>query len=73
MSTQLNPEDFQKLLFAFRAAVRGWTSLKEHLKTHPDTPELITAMSKLIAVIKHIQPLIDREFPDEEWPESIDV
>jgi hypothetical protein len=73
VSTQFNPEDSQKLLFAFRAAGRAWKSLQEYLKSHPDTPELINVMARLIAVIQHLKPLIDREFPDEEWPDTIDV
>ena len=72
MSTQLNPEDSQRVLFAFRAAGRAWKSLQEYLKSHPDTPELINVKARLIAVIQQLKPIIDREFPDEEWPDIID-
>ncbi len=73
MSTQLNPEDSQRVLFAFRAAGRAWKSLQEYLKSHPDTPELLNVMSKQVAVMQQLKPIVDREFPDEEWPDTIDV
>ncbi len=72
MSTQLTPEDSKKLLFAFRAAGRAWKSLQEYLKSHPDTPELLNVMSKQVAVMQQLKPIVDREFPDEEWPDIID-
>jgi len=72
VSTQQTSEDSQRVLFAFRAAGRAWKSPQEYLKSHPDTPELISVMSKLVAVMQHLKLLIDREFPDEEWPDIID-
>ena len=73
MSTQQTSEDSQRVLFAFRAAGRARKSLQEYLKNHPDTPELLNVMSKQVAVMQQLKPIVDREFPDEEWPEFIDV
>ena len=72
MSIELNPEDSQRVLFAFRAAHRASLSLQEYLESHPDTPELLEVKAKQVAIIQHLKPLVEQRFLAEEWPDTID-
>ncbi len=64
-------EDAEQVRRAVRLATKAWLALGAHMQGHPDTPELVRAKSALTQIITTLQPLAERAFPGEEWPEFI--
>jgi len=67
----MTEQDRKHLKEIYLAQVQSYVALKEYLRGHPDTVELVRCLAANVNALKKLGDVLKREMPDEDWPDII--